>query len=225
MLALDKLLEAAKPLNQEEPNKYHQAPFACVKQAREILKKTAVRRIYHTTHVKNLPLIIESGLMSHNTARCQVDISNPSANARRNRPDPVFGRSLHNYAPCYFNPRNAFMYANIEIINQLVTLEIDIDVAVHPERLISVGNAACRDSHFTNDLSKLNDLPQDVFADSWYSDYHKRSIMMSELLIPDVIPVKFIRKIRTKSLNLCDHLKMEYLFEDFEIVHAPEEFF
>lgn len=201
------------------------ASSASTKRLKDFLSKSVIRRVYHTTHYKNLKSIVTHGLKSHNSANCKVDISNKHANACRNRPDPIFGRSLHDYVPFYFNPRNAFMYANLEIINKLVTLEIDIEVAMHPERLISIGNAACVSSNFTNELSALDSLPKDVFAANWYGDIQKRSIMMSELLIPEVVSTKYIRRIRTKSYALQKELEHRYVNKDFEIICAPQEFF
>lgn len=67
--------------------------------------------IFHMTHIENLQSIFEHGLLPHNNLYKKQDISNIEVNCRRRRLDPIYKRSLHDYVPFYFNPRNAMLYS------------------------------------------------------------------------------------------------------------------
>src|SRR5690625_285750 len=70
--------------------------------------------LYHITHKDNLNNILQNGLESHNVARerhmIKVDIADNVVNDRRKRKELIYNRSLHDYVPLYFNPKNPMLY-------------------------------------------------------------------------------------------------------------------
>ena len=48
--------------------------------------------IYHMTHIEHLPSILAHGLLSHNNPYKKHDISNKSANDKRERIEPIHNR-------------------------------------------------------------------------------------------------------------------------------------
>lgn len=78
-------------------------------------KSDAVTRIYHITHVKNLPRILkEGGLQCDRAAQAlkSVRIDNGASLRRMDRQVPLPpGGTLGDYAPFYFAPRSPMLYA------------------------------------------------------------------------------------------------------------------
>jgi hypothetical protein len=158
-------------------------------------EKKAVKRSkitpFHMTHMDNIEGIAKHGLLSHNLAHTKHDISNRDVNARRSRPDPIHNESIHSYVPFYMNPRNAFMYANREKLDDCVLIKMDKEIIYHPGAIYTVGNAARSDAKFYNDLEDIHQLPDSINARSWYPCQVTKSEMMSEILVPTQVPSKF----------------------------------
>jgi len=75
-------------------------------------------RIYHITHINNLPSILRSDRLIANSRLRQeqisyVDIAHESIQDRRARTDVPCGAGgvLHDYVPFYFAPRSPMLYA------------------------------------------------------------------------------------------------------------------
>lgn len=111
-------------------------------------------RLYHMTHIDNLQSILSSGyLMSHNQIKSYKDISNNSVNARRAKKENVFGNSIHDYVPLYFNPRNAMLFSvQRQYDDDIVVLEINREVCLKPYTLFSYKNASADDARFTENI-------------------------------------------------------------------------
>ena len=120
---------------------------------------------YYMTHIDNLASILENGIFSHNKMATipHTRIDNQTVNARRERIDPKYNRSLHDYVPLYFNPRNPMLYA----VQKYPVIILEIDSELVPN-LITDGNAA---SKATNFYRSEEEMPQkawnDVFERSW----------------------------------------------------------
>ena len=162
---------------------------------------------FHMTHEDNIVAILEQGLFSHHTAPTITDISNPSVNALRSRVEPIYGRPIHHYVPFYMNPRNAFMYANLEQLDSCIILKMETDILqYHPGIIFTIGNAARNDASFFEDLPTA--LPDAIFAKSWYGCDNTKSKMMSEILIPDYVPAEYINTLifrDNRTLNRVYH--------------------
>ena len=88
-----------------------------------ILNRFGIYYLYHLTHKDNLENILRYGLQSHNLAHqnnlIKKDISNKDVNKRRQKRDPIYKKSIHDYVPLYFNPRNPMMYVRKNIQNDI----------------------------------------------------------------------------------------------------------
>jgi len=94
----------------------------------QYLDSFAIKYLYHMTHKDNLERILQSGLKSHNYARrnnlMQNDIANNEVNDRRSRIEPIYNRSLHDYVPLYFNPKNSMLFVRRNIQDNIIILAL-----------------------------------------------------------------------------------------------------
>ncbi|WP_066804557.1 DUF4433 domain-containing protein [Moraxella oblonga] len=158
-------------------------------------------KLYHMTHIDNLKSICEIGaLLSHNQIKNYTDISNQSVNAKRSKQEPFCNRSIHDYVPLYFNPRNAMLY-NVQsnFGNEVIILEIDVDISLQPYTLFTYKNAATNDALFFDDVIEFLDDADwsSINRYTWFDDPTgiTKKAMMSECLILDKIPISFIKHI------------------------------
>ncbi len=109
----------------EEKKKGEQEKRDIVEQ-RQKLEKYKINYLYHMTHKDNLENILRYGLKSHNEAKKEnlnkVDISDNQVNDRRSRKEPIFNRSIHDYVPLYFNPKNPMLFVRKGLQNDIVIL-------------------------------------------------------------------------------------------------------
>lgn len=188
--------------------------------------------IYHTTHIKNIEQIVNQGLLNHNQADCQYDISNQNFNRLRCKREPFYGRQVHDYVPFYLNPRNAFMYSSFAKgrNKDLVIIAVNTYIINDFDVLLTDGNAALDKTQFTDDMNELNNLHKDVFADRWvdYDRTHFYDVkrrMMSEILVPESVPSAYFAKLIVHSLDAAFRLDERLGEHDFEIMIQPELFF
>ncbi|PKI12727.1 DUF4433 domain-containing protein [Colwellia sp. 12G3] len=144
----------------------------------------------HMTHIANLEGILANGLLAHNNPFQKVDISNQAVNNRRSGREPIYNRSIHDYVPFYFNPRNAMLFRNQQSFSQglIIVLGFNKNIISTPGAVYTNGNAARNDTSFSNDEAFLEALNWDrVFSQRWvnYGKYDEsiKTAMMSELLI------------------------------------------
>ena len=156
-------------------------------QKQTLLEKLAPATVYHMTHINNLPAIFEHGLLAHNNTHKRVDISNQTVNARRaDIQDPIYERSVHEYVPFYFNPRNAMLYkTQSEFGRDIAILEFSSDILLQKNALFTNGNAASNGTGYSNHINELETINWNlVFSSSWNGyGHHVKQAMMSEVLI------------------------------------------
>jgi hypothetical protein len=165
------------------------------------------------THIDNLASIVQHGLFSHNTAPDYVDISNPDVNSRRERTDPIHKKSLHEYVPLYFNPRNAMLYEKqAEYRSEIVLLEVTRSVCLSNYTLFTERNAAanrCRFAYCLSDVEKF-DWPS-IQSLNWATDgvvhIDKKQLMMSECLLYDHIDTEHLIAVHTMNTSMCSKLQ------------------
>lgn len=201
----------------------------------ENLKSTVLNsihtRLFHMTHINNLSSILEKGLFSHSKVEEYTDISDKSVNSLRNRIEQYHDFKIHDYVPFYFNPRNAMLYRmQKEYYSNIVILEIDKKIIIKDYTLFSEGNAARKDSSLISCKYNLLNFPWlDIYSKSWhvngFTDQNRKSLMQSECLIYDHVPVDMIKKIH------CSHKDVQFNisqnFKDFkkEVVLSNALFF
>lgn len=182
----------------------------------------------HMTHINNLEGILANGLLSHNNNHKKVDISNRAVNQRRNKPEPIFGKNMHDYVPFYFNPRNAMMYKNKN--EHIIVLGFNKDIIKTPGAIFTDGNAARNDTYFSDEVDFLKELNWDqVFSERWcsYGEVNEslKSKMMSELLIYKEVTIDKLEVIFCESETIKNFIVENFPVENIQVVVSPQMFF
>lgn len=178
------------------------------------LEDKAPRTVYHMTHVQNLPTIGRHGLLAHNNRYQQKDISNRTVNnLRHNIIEPVFNRSIHDYVPFYFNPRNAMLYrVQKDYASNIVILEFSSEILLQDNALFTTGNAACHKTKFSNNIEDLATMNWNIiFQRSWYGyGEHVKRAMMSEVLVYQHQALNMLEAINCQTNQVADFLNNKY---------------
>ncbi|HCB13110.1 MAG TPA: hypothetical protein DEP36_06015 [Gammaproteobacteria bacterium] len=187
-------------------------------------REYGVTSIWHMTHKDNIKEILRSGILSHNDAhesKRPTDISNLSVQKRRESEDPIYGQSLHDYAPTYINIKNPMLYVKREIQHELCLIEISLSALSEQNFIFTDGNAAASDTRFYNTTDDLDKLPWDVLNASYWTDFAdgKRK-RCSEVLVYQKIDPRHIIK-----LHCCSYETRNYASRFGVPVELSEELF
>lgn len=167
-------------------------------------KEFGVTSLWHMTHIRNVPNIMQYGLLAHRSPKLQLlkptDISDPDVQQWRMRVDPYYSRSLHEYVPFYINPRNPMLYRRKDIQREICFIEVAVGALEGEKYLISDGNAASKSTKFYDSYEDLWLLPWEVIDSDFWSDFDdgKRKAC-SEVLVPDMVQRHFIRAVHCYS--------------------------
>ena len=151
------------------------------------------RHFYHITHRDNLRNIFRYGILSwhcaHQRGLTASDISDPQVQERRNRIEPVFRRSIHEYAPLYFNPKNPMLFRRRELQEELVILEVSPDVLRYNQHIFTDGNAAAATTTFCTNREIIA-ASEDALRAEWWTALPdgKRRRCAEVLIFPSVTP-------------------------------------
>jgi hypothetical protein len=156
----------------------------------------------HITHIDNLVNILKYGLLSHTIAfkngLTQVDISEQDINLNRKFiKDKIYYKSLHEYAPLFFNALNPMLYKRKELIDKLCVLRFNRSLISQIGVIFTDGNAAHSNTKFyqhENDLIKLDwyCIYETIY---WNSIEDGKRIRMAEVLVPDSVDIKYLYEI------------------------------
>jgi len=180
---------------EKERNQYNE-----IIQQMEILDKIKIEYLYHMTHKDNLENILKNGLKSYNHVQnnnfSKVNIADDQVQDRRARSEHIYSRSIHDYVPLYFNPKNPMLFRRNNIQNDIVILAIDRNILFKENVIFTDGNAANDITRFFKNTNSLNQLNWDcIWGDYWSGlEDGKRQRMAEALVFPD-IPSNRIRKI------------------------------
>ena len=178
------------------------------------LENYKIEYVFHMTEVLNLKNIIQHGLLSHNEAHSKglnkTDIALQDVNQRRANKRPIYGISLHDYVPMYFNPKNPMLYRRKQIQDNIVILAIDRRVIYQDKSIFSDGNAASDSTKFFNNLSDLVRLNWHCIKNEYWNDHvDGKRIKCAETLTHPRIPIKYVKKIHCNSIqtkNIVDKI-------------------
>ena len=189
-------------------------------------------RLFHMTHFDNISSILQNGLLPHASAPAHLDISNISVNTKRGFKTAHDGRSLHEYVPLYFNPRNAMLYEKQREYNgKIAILEISQSACLRPKVLFSEGNAASAESKLVDSLADLKDFNwKRINAPTWIEDRIKnlstRRLMMSECLMPGKVEASEITTVHVEDSVAMQSMKnIATLPQGTKLRISPELFF
>ena len=191
-----------------------------------------VSTVDHMTHLANLEGILANGLLAHNNKHKKIDISNQEVNRRRSVAEPIYNKSMHDYVPFYFNPRNAMMYRNQKSFDQghIVVLGFNKNIISTLGAVYTDGNASRNDTYFSKDTAFLESLNWNkVFSRSWYNygeyDEETKSSMMSELLILDQVGVEHLDVIFCATEVVKQYIISNMDVSDISVEVCPYMFF
>lgn len=219
--------EAREQIAREERSREQQRQLLVRRTAiRDRFSAFGISCLWHMTHKDNVASILEHGILSHYDAHgrqvTRVDISDPEAQKWRERMESRYRRRIHDYAPCYINPRNPMLYVRREVQRDLCLLEVSLDALEGGQYLLSDGNAASHDTLFFGSLDRLDALPWDVLRAGYWSDFPdgKRKRCAEVLIYPRVQPEHVTRvhcysKHTATALGWCSR----------EVVVTPRLFF
>jgi hypothetical protein len=179
------------------------------------MKYAEIKYLYHMTHIKNLASILKYGILAHNNSYKKFDISLKDVNDKRTKKEPIFNRSIHEYAPLYFNPRNAMLYYNKDIQNDIVILGIDKRVLLSADTIFADGNAVSNSTNFYQGIKNLKYLKKEHIFTNWYGDAELKRTTMAEVLVYSKISSEFIQKIYCNGYN--NLLTLKKLNVNFEV--------
>jgi hypothetical protein len=171
-----------------------------------------INYLYHMTHKDNLEKILQVGLKSHNYARrnnlMRNDIANNDVNDRRSKVELIYNRSLHDYVPLYFNPKNSMLFVRKNIQDNIVILALDRMLIYEENSIFTDGNAANRPTRFFNDTNNLNQINWECIRAEFWSDFEdgRRKRMAEVLVFPD-IAARFIQKIYCNNFDTLQFIQ------------------
>lgn len=163
-------------------------------------------RLYHFTHVANLPSIVAGGLLCDAAAELsRVEVGNRAIKDRRRRRSvPVEpGGAVGDYAPFYFAPHSPMLRAIVgdRVPGYCGGQDPLVYLVTTIERLVAAGlslvftdrNAAVQFASFTTDIDRLDmfiDWPL-MRAKMWKNtpeDLDRRERRMAECLVHGAVP-------------------------------------
>lgn len=167
----------------------------------KILNEYDIKYIYHMTHIDNLENILKYGLLSHHNNAVNHNIDNPEVNDRRNFYEPIYNKNVHDYVPFYFNPRNAMLYVNRDKQDEIIILAFDRNLIYKKGSLFTDGNASVQGTRFYKDIKDLNKLNWQCLKSKYWNDFEDgKRLMMAEVLVPDNVNIKYLKKIYCKNI-------------------------
>jgi hypothetical protein len=186
-------------------------PIKAIAQTSQVHGFELYSAFYHITHHRNLPRIFKHGILSWTKAHAQglteIDISDPSVQQRRARCEPVYHRSIHDYAPLYFNPRNAMLYVRRHLQHELVILKVSPDVLRQHEHVFSDGNAACLNTKFSADREIVAQSDTALCASIWSAVQDGKRRCCAEVLVFPMVKVRFITAAICSNKNLVNAIR------------------
>lgn len=177
-----------------------------VERQRVAQARARIPHLYNITAVRNLESIATRGILCHDLA-ASVDHQDLSDRGVQDRRD-----EFHGLASLYFNPRNAMLYRLHQgEHHDVVVLRVSAEVLDLPGVVITNGNAAASASESWHGLDGLAHLDLDRVYSSWLidgvADRELRRVTQAEVLVPRVIPARFIESFLAPTSAICERAR------------------
>ena len=158
--------------------------------------------LYYLVSIDNLISISQSGLLCRNRVRGCVktlDIADINIIERRQR-KTIFDRSLLDFVPLYFTPKNPMLFRRREIQDKIAILCLNKNLLLLEGTVFTDGNASSMGTRCFRNPMDLENLDWDCIRAKWWSDFEdgKRK-RCAEVLIPEQIPFLQVQKIITRT--------------------------
>lgn len=192
--------------------------------------------IYHITHIKNLPLIINSGgLIAFNRLRQQqadyTNIAYEQIQDRRAMKQVPCGAGgvLHDYVPFYFAPRSPMLYTvhrgNVPSYQdgqtQIIHLVLEIEAIANQNLAFAYtdGHAIMDYSDFYDDLNFLDSaIDWDLMRSNYWFDTddepNRKCRRQAEFLVYQFVPWTLIKSIGVINDNI--KIKVETILQNYQ---------
>lgn len=169
------------------------------------MKRTDVTYLSYITDAKNVPSILEHGILCHNLVQeiHHVSVADAEVQALRAAKSLPNGEALHDYANLYFWARNAMMYRLRELAD-ICALRVDPAVLDIQGVHYSSRNAAVRGAEFHPFRGNFDHLDKaTVYSGSWMTDdgrdEDKMEIMQAEVLVPGRVDRDYLDAVYVRS--------------------------
>lgn len=196
------------------------------------MRRDQLSELQNIAHVKNIRSILDRGILS-NARAAEVPHESVAMSViqdRREAKRVPQGRPLHEYVNLYFNCRNKMMSKVRDRRQELCVLRVDPAVLDLPKVVITDQNAASGYAIFKASPEGLAVVQRDlVFAESWkhpqdqIQEWRHGSIVCAEVLVPDVVPARYIRGAYVSSAEGANLLKR--LAPDLDVTINSHLFF
>lgn len=195
------------------------------------MRREDVTELQYITDLRNLPSIIQLGLLSYEKASriTHHSVAMDEIQTIHTGKTVPGGRPLHQYANLYFSARNPMMYKRKDQHRNICVLRIDSSVLDLPKAIVCNGNAASQYTWFRPVNTGLAHLDAElIFSRDWrHPDirvyYQQRSAKCAELLIPDKLDPSYITGIYVSCAENKDNLSKDY--PDTPIMLEADMFF
>ena len=163
-------------------------------------KSTHYKYFYNIMPLKNIPSVIEKGILSFDKTKSfsHISIAMNEIQERRENVRIPNGKRLHSYANLYFTYHNPMMYKRRTQARSLCVLVIDPSIIYFDGCVLSDRNAAADLVRFFAPDIGLDEIDFNlVFSEDWtdpnpYRQQAKKTIKCAEVLIPAQIPYDYI---------------------------------
>jgi hypothetical protein len=165
-----------------------------------------IKELYNVTPIKNIPSIMEHGIVCYNTAKkmLHASIAMDEVQERRDKIKIHQGnavRMLHDYTNLYFDAHNPMLCKLNNQNNVICILCINPKILLIENVIISDRNAACNITKFYDVVTAMKELDfEKIFADFWvnydneYDKLNHKAIKCAEILVPGKIEYENIFK-------------------------------
>lgn len=204
--AKEMLEKYCKPKTQAVSPPVRRATTSTANPNEATLNQLGISYLYHMTHKNNLENILQNGLLSHTQAHGglnQVDIADNQVNTRRGRRETIHNRSIHDYVPLYFNPKNPMLFRRRNIQDDIVILAIDRNLILSQNSIFTDGNAASQGTRFFNSINQLTQLNWRCIKGEFWNDFADgKRIRCAEVLVFPRIEIASIKKIYSNNTTV-----------------------
>lgn len=194
-------------------------------------EKTHKEFVYNIMSLKNIPSVIQHGILSYQLADKLSHESIAMMNVQEKRDNICIpnGMPLHLYANTYFNPRNPMMFKRKDMAESLCILAVYSTVLDIKGSVVSDGNAASPYSRFFDPVKGIKQLDfARIYGKSWIKDnlteqHICKRMECAEVLVPNQIPYEYIRG--AIVVNEKAERKLKLLGFQKQIIIDPARFF
>jgi len=165
------------------------------------MKREELAELHYITPIKNLPSILDQGILSHKRAQrmSPASIAKHEVQQIRAKVKVPGGRSLHEYVNLYICARNPMMYKRAALHRSICVLRVSPTVLDVLGAIITDQNAASAWARFTPAPHGLSIVDATMtFAEFWThpedqrAEWRHKSMMCAEVLVPDRVAPRFI---------------------------------